>query len=205
MSDALGRMCDAAAFELARLTNTFGPKGIREEMLFPAIFAANGMGSTSLTVEARQDGKGKGAPNSKGTKQGAPPRTDFLLFHRSDGMATHQLAIEMKIAKLTSSKIKISGAQISGTCDTLSPHYFKNYAETPEQLGGVLIAVMRVAKKAVKDESYKSDLKLCRERLPVSLRSVEPTVFSRIHGASCLIFAVAIFLGPASTTSGGAR
>lgn len=202
ISDALGRMCDAAALELARLTDTFGQRGIREEMLFPAIFAANGVGSTSLIVEARRDGKGKGARNSKRKKRGAPPRTDFLLFSRSGGKATHQLAIEMKIVKLTSSKIKISKAQILGTCSTLTPHYFKDYGESPERLGGVLLGVMRVARGDIGKGGLDEDEKLCRARLPQELEDKPFIAFARFHGQSCRTFAVVLRLDSDSKPNG---
>jgi hypothetical protein len=103
---AVQRMCDAAVGEFARLVATLEPRGIREEMLVPALASAAAPPTARVraATEVRLDGKRFGGK----TERGAPKRADlFVAAGRAEGFF-----VELKIAKTASKPIRLGGEQL---------------------------------------------------------------------------------------------
>jgi len=189
MIKTLGRMCDASAIELARLTHTFGKAGIREELLYPAVAAAGNTLSSSVLANVRQDGRGAGSPNRR-QMPGPPRRSDLLLVQREKHQPHGAVLIEMKLARLTGRNISVSEEQIARTCKAKLPLYLD-----ANLVGFVLLVVVRIPASAIKPLKRLSDEELLGTRLPHHVQGLERVAFSRFFGDECTVFSSALFIG----------
>ena len=193
----LSRMCDVAAGELLRMLSIVGHGGIREEMLYPSLWAVGASSTSSVLAERRGDGKAKGNKKTRAAGRGAPNRVDLVLFHRGKVAKQDAVMIEVKIAPTTTQNIQIDGDQIARTCNAKPPE-----SVNAAKVGSVLLAVMRVALGDIGKGGLDEDEKLCRARLPQELEDKPFIAFARFHGQSCRTFAVVLRLDSDSKPNG---
>lgn len=180
---AVERMTDAAALDRARLLGTFGARGIREEMLLPAMVAATrGVTTPAVLIPEVPVQTVSGGDQPRRT----PGRSDFVLLSGSASKTV--MRVELKIAKYTGRHIAINREHLERTrAPGLATWIHQDGVRFIP--GCLLVAALRVRKSISAGERWDD----VDGRLPDL--GVRPRVVARSRwvGGGCAVFAKALW------------